>query len=111
MSRAEPRVRGYRTASQLIRSIAGTAALRAIRRDEYRPPRWASEGPIPPAKECQWREPEKHHTEAPCGLPSMAGYSFCEAHKARVYVPRGNAKEPLVPWLPMSANTRFKGGG
>lgn len=106
-----PSASGYRSKSQFLRSMAGGAALRAVARGESTKPRWASEGPIPPAKECQWREPDQHHSASPCGAPSAPGYSFCADHKARVYVPRKDGKEPLVPWLRMSPNSRFKGGG
>lgn len=42
-------------------------------------------GPLGHSKECRWTD----CTQAPwgfCGLSTLAGYSWCPAHKARVYV-------------------------
>lgn len=41
--------------------------------------------PVAPARTCQWIEGDVRRVWQFCGAPSMPGFSWCRAHKRRVY--------------------------
>jgi len=47
-------------------------------------------GAVGPARECQWPENDRRPW-AFCCQPSIDGYSYCDAHKARAFIRRGEA--------------------